>query len=278
MQPCHGKYRASQRSLRSRLSRHGVRPTGSAVPPGIENAGAFGLTTLAASRGSPLVLLASADDSFAAFVIYVFDQVGLRVLTAADGKQLGERLRDFRPDALLLESRLPDTDIRTLCAELRLEKRTRSMAVLVLLAAGDEAREGEIVASGADECLARPFRPEQLLASVRKALQEGETEAARRHLLTFRDIELDLAAYLVRRNGQTVHLAPTEFRLLRHLMRNPDRVLSRNELQTAAWPPDIHVGARTIDVHIGRLRQALKEAGGPDPIRTVRSVGYALSR
>lgn len=247
------------------------------MPPGAEQAEAFGLRAIDTSRGSPLVMLASEDDSFAAFVAYVLDQIGLRVLRAADGKQLGARLREVTPDALLLESRLPNIDIRTLCAELRLEKRTRSMAILVLLAAGDEACDEKILASGADECLARPFRPEQLVASVRIALQDGKTKAEPRRVLAFQDIELDLAAHLVRRNGRIIHLAPTEFRLLLHFIRNPHRVHTRNELQNAAWPPDIHIGARTIDVHIGRLRQALKEAGGPDHIRTVRSVGYALS-
>ena len=103
------------------------------------------------------------------------------------------------------------------------------------------------------------------------------TEAHEAQLAAASPPMLDMAAYVVRRNGQVIHLAPTEFRLLVHFMRNPRRVHSRSELQSAAWPQDIHLGTRTVDVHVGRLRQALRTAGGPDPIRTVRSVGYALA-
>jgi len=97
-----------------------------------------------------------------------------------------------------------------------------------------------------------------------------------RKLLTFLDLELDMNNYRVRRNGRIIHLTPTAFRLLHHFMKNPRRVYSREELKSAAWPDTIHVGPRTVDVHIGRLRAALKEVGRQDFVRTVRSVGYAF--
>lgn len=99
-----------------------------------------------------------------------------------------------------------------------------------------------------------------------------------RKALTFLDLELDVTSYLVRRNGHPIHLTPTAFRLLLHLMKDPHRVYSRPELKNAAWPDAVHVGPRTVDVHIGHLRAALNQAGGLDLIRTVRSVGYALSK
>ncbi|MEZ5831631.1 MAG: winged helix-turn-helix domain-containing protein [Dongiaceae bacterium] len=228
---------------------------------------------------SPLVLLANEDDNVAAFLTYILGQMGLQVLRETDGRRLADRLRELTPAVLLLESRAPGIDVRTLCARIRLEKRTRSTVILVLLASGDERHQNEILASGADECLARPLVPEKLVASIRAALQESDPlpNSGGPQQLTFRDLEIDLAAYLVRRNGRVIHLAPTEFRLLLHLMKNPHRVHSRNELQIAAWPRVIHVGSRTVDVHIGRLRHALRSVGGSDLIRTVRSVGYALS-
>jgi len=96
-------------------------------------------------------------------------------------------------------------------------------------------------------------------------------------LLTFLDLEVDIICRRVRRNGRTVHLTPTAFRLLHHLIKDPRRVFSRDELKNAAWPHDVHVGPRTVDVHIGHLRVALNQGGGQDFIRTVRSFGYALS-
>lgn len=229
------------------------------------------------SRGSPSVLLAAEDDRFNAFVIYVFQQLGVQVVAEADGKRLAKRLSELKPDVLLVDSRLAGVDVRTLCAQLRLEKQTRSLAILVLLASGDQRHGEEFLASGADECLGRPLMPEKLVARVLAALRHTARHSEAPQVLTFHDLEIDLAAYVVRRNGHVIHLAPTEFRLLVHFMRNPRRVHSRSELQSAAWPRDIHLGTRTVDVHVGRLRHALRTAGGPDPIRTVRSVGYALA-
>ena len=229
-----------------------------------------------ASRASPAVLLAAEDGSFNAFVIYVFQQIGVEVVAQHDGKRLDKRLSEFRPDVLLVDSRLPGVDVRKLCAQLRLEKQTRSLTILVLLASGDERRREEFLATGADECLERPLMPEKLVTRVLAALRHARHSDAPQ-VLTFHDLEIDLAAYLVRRNGHVIHLAPTEFRLLVHFMKNPRRVHSRSDLQVAAWPRDIHLGTRTVDVHVGRLRHALRTAGGPDLIRTVRSVGYALA-
>jgi two-component system phosphate regulon response regulator PhoB len=229
------------------------------------------------SQPSPPVLLAAEDGSFNAFVIYVFQQIGVEVVAEPDGKRLDRRLSELKPDVLLVDSRLPGIEVRTLCAQLRLERRTRSLAILVLLASGDEGRRQEFLASGADECLGPPVIPENLVARVLAALRHAAHGAAVPQVLAFQDLEIDLAAYIVRRNGHVIHLAPTEFRLLVHLMRNPRRVHSRSDLQSAAWPRDIHLGTRTVDVHVGRLRQALRIAGGPDLIRTVRSVGYALA-
>lgn len=226
----------------------------------------------------PVVLVAAADASFTSFLTYIFRNIGLHVLVENNGQRLVERIQEALPDVLLLESRLPGMEIKALCARLRLDKRTRSTAILVL--AGDDADEiEEILASGADEVLIKPFSPEKVMASVRAVLREAKrlSEGHSPELLTFRDLEMDLGTYRVRRNGRDVHLAPTEFRLLHHLIKNPRRVYSRDELQSAAWPRDVHFGSRTVDVHIGRLRHALKTAGGPDLIRTVRSVGYALS-
>ncbi|MFA1624087.1 winged helix-turn-helix domain-containing protein [Rhizobium mongolense] len=98
-----------------------------------------------------------------------------------------------------------------------------------------------------------------------------------RKALTFRDLELNITSHWVRRNGYPIHLTPTAFRLLHHLMKDPRRVYSRSELKNAAWPDGVHIGPRTVDVHIGHLRAALNRVGEPDLVRTVRSFGYALS-
>jgi two-component system, OmpR family, phosphate regulon response regulator PhoB len=224
-------------------------------------------------------LIAASDESFRSFLEYALKNKGLLVAGVSDGAALAKHLREAAPDVLLVESRLPGLDIKAFCAGLRLDRRTRTAAVVVLAAEGDESDEKAILESGADQYLRRPFSPEKLVTSIFLIWQEGYRASASTtlELLTYLDLEVDLTSYRVRRNGRMIHLAPTEFRLLQHLIRHPQKVYSRDELQNAAWPRSVHLGPRTVDVHIGRLRAALNEVGGKHLIRTVRSVGYALS-
>lgn len=227
----------------------------------------------------PLVLVAAGDDSFGALIEYIFTSTGFGVRVARSGDALAGCLKDQMPDVMLVESVLPDIEIPVLCTRLRLERRTRSMPIIVFAGEGDEHIQKELLESGVDEYIARPFSPEKLLMSTRMLLREANrmSDSGADQCFTFLDLELDLSSYRVRRNGQVIHLAPTEFRLLHHLMKHPRRVYSRDELQHAAWPKLINFGPRTVDVHMGRLRAALNGAGDRDLIRTVRSVGYALS-
>ncbi|WP_245444765.1 winged helix-turn-helix domain-containing protein [Microvirga sp. KLBC 81] len=226
-----------------------------------------------------MVLIAAADESFRSFLEYTVKSKGLVVAGVSDGEALAKRLRELTPDVLLLESWLPGVETQTLCACLRLDRRMQSRSIVVFAAEGDEASQQEILESGADQYLSRPFSPETLMISIGAVWHKSHRGRVLgpRDLLTFLDLELDVTSYCVWRSGRTIRLTPTEFRLLHHLMKSPHRVHSRDELQNATWPRGVHVGPRTIDVHIGRLRAALNEAGGQDLIRTVRSVGYALS-
>jgi two-component system, OmpR family, phosphate regulon response regulator PhoB len=227
----------------------------------------------------PSTLIGAADQSFGSFLEYILRHMGLAAATESDLTALTEHLQDQRPDLLLLESRLPGIDIRALCTRLRLDKRTRGTAILVIAAEGDDMGQEDTPYSEADDYLRRPFTVDMLIATIRGLLGERAQcpEPGAPNLLTFVDLELDLVSYRVRRNGHIIHLAPTEFRLLCHFMKNPRKVHSRDELRHAAWPPSVHLGPRIVDVHIGRLRAALNEPGGQDLIRTVRSVGYSLS-
>ncbi|WP_234710677.1 winged helix-turn-helix domain-containing protein [Sinorhizobium arboris] len=226
----------------------------------------------------PNVLIAAADDSFRSFLEYTVRRKHLVVTGVGDGKGLTDRLHELTPDLLLLESLLPNIETQSLCAHLRLNRRTRGMSIIVLAAEDDSTNQQEFLSSGADQYLSRPYSPETLMRSIDTIWRSSNRlPALQLELLTFRDLELDMARYRVRRNGRTIHLGPTEFRLLHQFMQHPHRVYSRDELQNAAWPRAVHVGPRTIDVHIGRLRAALNKAGGQDLIRTVRSVGYGLS-
>jgi len=145
----------------------------------------------------------------------------------------------------------------------------------MLSARGDETDRITGLDYGADDYMVKPFSMSELFARVR-ALIRRASPALLQDIIILGDIEIDTKAFRVKRAGSTVHLGPTEFRLLDHLIRHPSRVFSREQLLDAVWGRDIYVEARTVDVHIGRLRKALKITGRDDPIRTVRSAGYAF--
>jgi two-component system phosphate regulon response regulator PhoB len=128
---------------------------------------------------------------------------------------------------------------------------------------------------GADDYVTKPFSMNELLARLRAVMRRIRPALAD-DKVQCGDILMDRVSHRVKRAGREVHLGPTEFRILDHLMQHPGRVFSREQLLDAVWGSDVYVEARTVDVHIGRLRKALIAGDEPDPIRTVRSAGYAL--
>ena len=224
------------------------------------------------------VFLATVDGCLTSALEYILLTSNFRVFSASDSATLRAHLHAETPDALLFEPSLPGLDAIAFCSGLRLERRTRDVAVLVLGSNAEDKQDRTLLKKGADEYIARPFSPAQLLNCIRAALKITPlAESTGAVCLSFADLNLNAATYRVERNGRTIHLGLTEFRLLQHLMKNPHRVHSRDELQSAVWPSDAQIGLRTVDVHIGRLRGALRSVGGPDLIRTVRSVGYSLT-
>ena len=147
----------------------------------------------------------------------------------------------------------------------------------MLTARGDETDRLRGLDSGADDYVTKPFSPAEVIARLRAVLRRALPSTAV-ETLEYEDITLDLAGHRVERAGRSIHLGPTEFRLLRHLMEHPGRVYSREQLLDAVWGRDIYVEARTVDVHVRRLRKALNEGDATDLIRTVRSAGYALDK
>ena len=144
-----------------------------------------------------------------------------------------------------------------------------------LTARGEETDRVRGLDTGADDYLPKPFSMTELIARIRAVLRRIRPGLADDRI-THGDIVIDRVAHRVRRAGKEIHLGPTEFRLLDHFMQHPGRVFSREQLLDAVWGSDVYVEARTVDVHVGRLRKALSVEGTANPIRTVRSAGYSL--
>ena len=129
--------------------------------------------------------------------------------------------------------------------------------------------------TGADDYVTKPFHVDALLARMRALLRRTNAMPTKARL-NFHDVTMDLASHRVQRSGRSVHLGPTEFRLLEFFLQHPRRVFSREELLDAVWGPNVHVESRTVDVHIRRLRKTVNGDGEIDLVRTVRAAGYAL--
>lgn len=222
----------------------------------------------------PVVLISTGDDILSGFLDYILRTDNCDVRLARDHEEALRLAVDDLPRLALLDCRSEHRMAVRLCARLRLNAGTAPVAVVALTGSHPETAEC-LMAAGADECIAGPVAPGQLITRMRALL--GDRDSADLRRLQHADIEMDMATYRVHRDGRPVKLGPTEFRLLRILLERPGKVFSRDELVARAWPKKVHLGSRTVDVHVGRLRKALNTPSAADPIRTVRSVGYTLT-
>lgn len=224
---------------------------------------------------TPYVLIVEDEPGIAEMLRYNLEAAGFEAGIATDGDEAQVIIAERLPDLVLLDWMLPGMSGIEVCRQLRRKRETRSIPVIMLTARGEEADRVRGLDSGADDYVTKPFSPSELVARVRAVMRRARP-ATDAENLTFADIVLDLTTYRVQRGGRSLHLGPTEFRLLRHFMEHPGRVYSREQLLDAVWGHNVYVESRTVDVHIRRLRLALNEGDAPDLIRTVRSAGYAL--
>jgi two-component system phosphate regulon response regulator PhoB len=179
------------------------------------------------------------------------------------------------PDLILLDWMLPKVSGIEVCRRLRARTETRNIPIIMLTARGEETDRIRGLDTGADDYIVKPFSMSELSARIRAVLRRLRPGLAEDRV-RIGDLVIDRVAHRVKRAGKEIHLGPTEFRLLDYLMQHPGRVFSREQLLDAVWGSDVYVEARTVDVHVGRLRKALNRDSAPDPIRTVRSAGYSL--
>ncbi len=221
------------------------------------------------------ILVVEDEEAISQLLAYNLEREGFRVDIARDGEEGLVAVAETRPDLLLLDWMLPKVSGVELCRQLRARGETREIPIIMLTARGEEEDRIRGLDIGADDYVTKPFSMSELVARIRAVLRRTAPALAG-DVATFADIVLDRQACRVRRGKRDVHLGPTEFRLLDVLMQRPGRVFSREQLLDRVWGHDVYVEVRTVDVHIGRLRKALNTAGDRDPIRTVRSSGYAL--
>src|SRR5262249_11675985 len=227
------------------------------------------------STVKPRVLIVEDETALVELLRYNLEQAGFQVKVAYDGEEALASVHEDAPDLVLLDWMLPLMSGIEVCRQLRRQTATANLPIIMLTARGEEGDRVRGLDAGADDYVPKPFSPTELVARIRAVLRRIRPALAD-EALSYADIVMDLVAHRVIRGGKPVHLGPTEFRLLRHFMEHPGRVFSREQLLDAVWGKDVYVEARTVDVHIRRLRIALNGDNHADVIRTVRAAGYAL--
>lgn len=224
---------------------------------------------------TPFILVVEDEAALVTLLRYNLERAGFEVAEALDGEEALTAIAERIPDLVLLDWMLPGVSGIEICRQLRRGAATRNLPIIMLTARSEEADRVRGLECGADDYVAKPFSPVELIARINAVLRRIRPALAE-EILSVGDVQMDLARHRVVRRDREVHLGPTEFRLLRHFLEHPARVFSRAQLLDAVWGSDIFVDPRTVDVSIRRLRKALNEAGESDLIRTVRAAGYAF--
>jgi two-component system phosphate regulon response regulator PhoB len=227
------------------------------------------------SADQPRVLVVEDEPAQREVLAYNLEAEGFAVSRAENGEEALVLVDEVSPDVIVLDWMMPNLSGIEVCRRLKIKSETRSIPIIMLSARSEEVDRVRGLETGADDYVIKPYSVIELMARVRSQLRRVRP-AASGERLEYEDIVLDATSHRVNRGDSELKLGPTEFRLLSTFMEKPGRVFSREQLLDRVWGRDIYVDTRTVDVHIGRLRKALTQNGGTDPLRTVRGAGYAL--
>lgn len=221
------------------------------------------------------LLLVEDDPALSELLEYRFRSEGYAVRRTPDGDEALILAAEDTPDLIILDWMIEGTSGIEVCRRLRRDKQTAHVPIIMLTARETEDDRVRGLETGADDYLTKPFSPRELLARV-AAVMRRIRPALAGETVSVGDLMLDPVAHKVQRRGKDLKLGPTEYRLLKFFMESPGRVFSRGQLLDGVWGTSSDIELRTVDVHIRRLRKAIELGGAKDPIRTVRSAGYAL--
>ena len=227
------------------------------------------------SGAAPRILVVEDEAALSLLLTYNLEAEGYTVARAERGDDAEVMLAESTPDLVILDWMLPGVSGFELCRRMRARESTRDLPVIMLTARGEESERVRGLSIGADDYVVKPFSVPELLARVRSLLRRARPERIAGRLQAG-DLMLDRTARRVRRGERDIHLGPTEFRLLEHLMEKPGRVFTRAQLLDSVWGDAAEIDERTVDVHVGRLRKAIVRGRERDPLRTVRGAGYSF--
>jgi two-component system phosphate regulon response regulator PhoB len=223
------------------------------------------------------ILIVDDEEPQVEMLKYNLEKEGFKVSHADNGEEGVLTALEQEPDLIVLDWMMPKMSGIEACRQLRADKVTKDIPIVMLTARGEEVDRIKGLDTGADDYMVKPFSPSEMIARIRAVLRRSRPVLAGA-ILDYEGIVIDPGTHKVSRDGNAIRLGPTEYKLLTTLMERPAKVLSRERLLDLVWGRDIDVELRTVDVHIRRLRKELNKNGGEDLIRTVRGAGYAIDR
>ena len=222
------------------------------------------------------ILVVEDDKSLLPMITYNIEKNGFQVKSATNGEEALLLIKEEIPSLAIFDWMIPEPNGLELCKILRRKQETSNLPIIMLTAREEEEDRIRGLEYGADDYISKPFSPAELIARI-KALIRRST-SSQNNILEFEDIKIFDNEHKVFRGKTRVHLGPTEYNLLKHLLENPCRVFSREQLLDSVWGHGIYVERRTVDTHIRRLRKSLNIEGKKNFIRTIRSSGYSIDK
>ena len=221
------------------------------------------------------ILLVEDDKALQKLIVYNFQKEGFNIETVNDGEEALYFIKENYPDLILLDWMLPNMSGIEIARQLKLNKKSMFIPIIMLTAKSEEPDKLRAFEIGADDYITKPFSIAELLARTKVILKRLKSQQETVEL-SFQDIFINTEKRRVNRGKRSVKLGPIEYKLLELFISRPGRVYERSQLLDIIWGKDIYVEERTVDVHIGRLRKALNRSKDIDPIRTVHGTGYSL--
>ena len=223
------------------------------------------------------ILIADDEPNQLELMSFNLSNAGYSIIKATNGKEAIELIENHSPDLIILDWMMPKMSGIDVCRTLRSRSETKQIPIIILSARSEDSDKSLGLDTGADDYISKPFSPKELISRV-KALLRRARPALVNDILQYNDLTLSLSEMKVTYKNNNVKLGPKEFKLLTLLMERPGHIFSRGKLLDLVWGHGVYVEERTVDVHMSRLRKALKTASDEksDPIRTVRDGGYGL--
>ena len=204
---------------------------------------------------------------------YNLEKEGYQVKSTKDGESAVSIADTYVPDIILLDIMMPGMDGVETCRQLRLNSKLADTHIIFLTARSEEYSEVAAFEVGADDYITKPIKPRALISRITSLYKKVKSKKSEEPIVKIGDLVIDRSSYIVKQNGKEIGLPKKEFELLYFLAQNPNKVFNREELLNKVWGTDVYVLARTVDVHIRKVREKI----GEDYISTVKGVGYKFN-